>query len=364
MKRKLLLLTTISASLLSANTLEEALSSGSFEGEIAAYTEYKDNKVDENSAFSMGYLNLMYQSGYFHGFNTTVGFRANSKLNEKHKGDYDGGESLPKALLHTANISYNHDLFDFTIGRGELDYEWATDFHEGAILRLKPLQDLILSVGHSRKVATVDEDEPMTNFERFNKKDGLWFFDLTYDGIEDSTINLYSYSVNNIASWYGGGFWYDNEFFGFTAKGAVSDEKKYGQEHDGHIYNLELRGKLDDFVLSGGYIATDKKGGVGSMEIAGESINPLDEGDKVYEADAKTYYIGAEYEYGDFSFETIYAHTKFKDEELKKKEKEFNFIAEYEIVKNLNIGALYAKIKSDEKDESYSKYSLNLRYNF
>lgn len=371
MKNNLSLITilTLSVSALQADSfdLADALQSGSFEGDAVIYSELQDKKEQKDARFTMGSFGFIYESARFHGFGVSAGFRANGKIEEKEDGDYKGdNDNAPSVLLHTANISYEHEFGLLKVGRQELDLEWATDFHESVVGVFTPLANTTLTIGHTRKVAEANEDEALIKFEKFNKNDGAQFVDIAYDGFENTLLNAYAYHSNDIATWYGAKADWDNEMVGFTLQGAKSSEKedKNGAEHDGHIYNIEARGSYANFSLNGGYITTSNSGGIGSMDTLGDNINPLDEGDKVYEPDAKTYYIGLGYGFGNLSLDAMYGHTKYKDDSVKKKEKELNFSADYAFNDNFSIGGLISKIDADANEDDYTKFALNATYQF
>ncbi|NLC28518.1 MAG: Opr family porin [Campylobacteraceae bacterium] len=370
MKNKLSIITAtilLGSSALEASSfdLADALESGTLGGDIGIYGEYQDKKEEKDARFSMGSLGLTYESAKFHNFGLSLGFRANGKIEEKEDGDYDN-ENAPSVLLHSANISYEVEFGSLAVGRQELDLEWATDFHEAIVGVFTPLTDLTITAGHSRKVGEASEDEPLVKFDKFNGNDGAQFLDVAYSGVNNMLLKAYAYNANDIATWYGAKVEWDSEVLGFTLHGAKSDEKedKKGAEHNGHIYHIEARGAYADFALNGGYVTTSKNGGIGSMETMGESINPLDEGDKVYEHDARTYYIGLGYEFGDLSLGVLCGNTKYKDDDMKKREKEINFSADYTFSENLTIGALVTKIDAHENENDYTKFALSATYSF
>jgi hypothetical protein len=356
-------LSIIASLVLAANSLQadsfditDALQSGSFSGDIMVYHESID--ATPNAGFSMGSLGFAYESAKFRGFGLNLGFRANNEFDERNDGDYsDGGE--PRVLLHTANISYEGDGFSAIVGRQELDLEWATDFHEAVVGVFTPLTDLTIIAGHTIRLGVADQDAPLERFSKINGNDGTQLLDISYTGIEDTLLKAYMYNANDVATWYGLKGEWDSEMFGFTLHGAQSSEDAAGAA-DGAIYHIEGRLNVAGISLSGGYIDTDKDAGIGSMDAIGESINPLEEGNQVYEADARTYYVGAGYEISSISLGAMYAQTKYGQD----KESEINFSADYAFNDNLSFGGIVADVDAQNSTEDYTKFAINATYAF
>lgn len=336
--------------------ITDALQSGSFSGDVMIYHESID--ATPNAGFSMGSLGFAYESAKFRGFGLSLGFRANNEFDERNDGDYSDGNE-PRALLHTANISYEGDGFGAIIGRQELDLEWATDFHEAAVGVFTPLADLTITMGHTIRVGVADPDGPMEGFSKINGNDGAQLLDIAYTGIEGALLKAYMYNANDVATWYGLKGEWDSEMFGFTVHGAQSSEDAAGAP-DGAIYHIEGRLNIVSISFSGGYVSTDEDAGIGSMDAIGESINPLEEGNQVYEADARTYYLGAGYEFGSVSLGAMYGETKYGSD----KESEINFSADYAFNDNLSFGGIVADIDAQDSTEDYTKFAINATYTF
>ncbi|MBE0495835.1 MAG: Opr family porin [Campylobacterales bacterium] len=355
-KLSLAAIAVLATSVLHADSfdIEDALKSGSFGGDFTLYGESIDAKPD--SGFSMGSLGLHYESARYRGFGFAAGFRANNDLSEKENGDYSDGDE-PKALLHTANISYTNEAFTVIGGRQELDLEWAGDYHEALVGVFTGLPNTTITLAHTIRLAVADTDAPLEKFEKFNGSDGAQVLDVAYEGVENTMLNAYYYNANDLASWYGAKAAWDTETFGLTAHGAFSNEDT---QKDGSILHAEVRGTFINLGLSAGYITTDKDVGAGTMSALGDNINPLEEGDKVYGADAKTTYVGVTYEIGALSLGALYGHTKYGSD----KEKEFNFTAEYAFSDAFSLGALIVDVNAQDSDEDYTKFSLNAVYAF
>ena len=360
MKKNLSIIASIAlvASSLQADSFDitDALQNGSFSGDVMIYHESID--ATPNAGFTMGSLGFAYESAKFRGFGLNLGFRANNEFDERNDGDYSNGDE-PRVLLHTANISYDGEGFGVIVGRQELDLEWATDFHEAVVGVFTPLSDLTITAGHTIRVGVADPDAPLERFSKINGNDGAQLLDIAYTGVEGALLKAYMYNVNDIATWYGAKAEWDNDMLGFTLHGAQSSEDTVGAD-DGAIYHIEGRANIAGIAISGGYIDTDKDAGIGSMDSIGESINPLEEGNQVYEADARTYYIGLGYEISSVSLGAMYGETKYGSN----KESEINFSADYSFNDNLNFGGIIADIDAQNSADDYTKFAIKAKYEF
>lgn len=383
----------LSSNLVANNSIEEAIKGGTISGDVTLYGERQNNSghntADEkvkDSGFTMGSINLMYETGDFNGFKAAVGFRGNHDFSEVEDNDYfnedDEGYQEKTAILHTANISYTNAYFGLTFGRQEIDLEWMGDFHEAAVLAVTAIPDTTIVAGYSERIAVADEDAFLEKFDDLG--DGAFVLDAKYEGIENLVLNPYYYNVdkdvededtgrhrNADASWYGLKADFDTEMFGITLHGAKSSEDENGVD-DGQIIHAEGRFNIAGLGLAAGYIKTDSDGGIGSMDAAGDNINPFDaiiggDGNQVYSTDAKTAYIAATYELAGIGLTAVYGQTKYDNEDDDIKEKEFDLGAEYGITENLSVAALYINVDSDkptEDYEDYDKFTLTLQYSF
>ena len=334
--------------------LADAFENGKISGDITIYGEkVSDDATDPG--FTMGSIGLGYETESYKGFKAAVAFRGNNDFSEENDGDY--GDNDTKAVMSIANISYENDLFALTIGRQEIDLEWMGDFHEAVVGAIKSIPNTSLVVGYSKRATAVDPDGALANFSKFNNDDGAFVVDLKYEGIDNIAIDIYGYSADNIANWYGVKIDYDIEQFGATGHYASSSEDVAGVD-DGSIVHFELRGGFKGVSFNAGYISTDSDGGIGSMDALGDNINPLEEGNEVYSANSDTFYIGASYEYEDVALGAMYGNSDFGSGD----EDEFDFTAEYSVNDQMTIGGVFATVDGTNND--YNKFALTLAYSF
>jgi hypothetical protein len=362
--KKILSLATMSCLATSgvmAESLSEAFKNGKVSGDIVLHAERQNNNgTTLDAGFTNGSLGLSYETGEYKGFKASVGFRANSDFSEVENGDF--GEDETKALLHTANISYNSEFIDVIVGRQEIDLEWMGDFHEAYVAVLKPTRNLALVLGYSDKIAVADPDAKLEKFTKIGE-DGVYVFDAKYSGIEGLGLNAYYYSANDIADWYGTKVDYDTDMFGATAHYARSNVDALIASQDGSIFHIEARGAFADFNLKTGYITTDKDIGVdGIMNNIGDNISPFEDGNQVYVADSNTYYFGASYTIAGVELGAIYGQSKYGA--TNDKEKEFNFSADYGVTDELSLGFLFVDLSAQNSTDDYNRIGFTASYAF
>lgn len=330
-----------------ANSINEMFSNGSVSGDLVVYGEQQNNSgTTDDAGFTMNSVGLAYETAEFNGFKSSLGFRANNKFSELEDADYD--ESAPSSIMHTANISYTHEYASLAIGRQEIDLEWMGDFHEAVVGAITAIPDTTIVLGHSRRKAVADADAVLEAYADFNGVKGASVIDAKYEGVEGLALNAYYYNVEDVASWYGAKADYDytDNLFGGTLQYAASNEDVAATE-DGSILAVEVRGSHSGFSANLGYIATDKDGAIGSMSAVGDNINPLEDGNQVYVAEANTIYLGLGYELDALALGAIYGSTDYSS--ASNTETELNVTADYAINDELTLGALYVNVGAQDK---------------
>lgn len=343
----------------SADDLGGAFSQGSFSGDINLHHKRLENSSSRNSGYTTSYLGLKYLSAPFHGTRLGLAFRNGSGLQEAYDGDADEGDN---SLLTEAYLHFSGDTLDLTLGRQAIDLEWVGDYHQALVVSTSVFADSELTFGYSHSKAVANPDEFQDSFADIGA-DGGYFLDLKLAPTDGLILNPYLLHSDDLFTGYGikaelelaGGF-------GLTLQGAASDVVVAG-ESDGGILHLELRGQLGDLALNAGQITTDSDGGIGYLETLGDNINPLEEGNQVYVADATTRYLGAEYSLGRFTLGAIYGISKYGASE----EREFNFSAGIDLsslTDNLSLGLVFADVDAQSSSDDYRKYSPLLSYEF
>ena len=146
---------------------------------------------------------------------------------------------------------------------------------------------------------------------------------------------------------------------GGVAHYAQSDvDKSFGIANgyeDGSIGHVELNTTFADISAAVGYIKTDKDGGAGAMDVAGDNINLFEDGNQVYSADARTVYGSLGYTIADIELGALYGQTTYGSTD--DKEKELNLTASYPITESLVASLLYGDVTADSNNTDYSDYN-------
>jgi hypothetical protein len=346
------------------NSLADAFKKGTVSGAVDIYAESYSvsDSTQKDHGFTVGSVGLNYETGSFKGFKASLGFRANHNFSEVEDGDYGDG-SEPTAVLNTANVSYENDYFSLILGRQEVDLEWMGDFHEAYTGVITAIPNTTITYVHSVRYDgdAGNDDSALGNFDKTNGNNGVDAVDVKYDGpINGMQLNGYYYHAQDVADWYGAKVNFDNDMFGFTAQYAQSSSDDLTANLDGSILATEARGNIKGASLSIGYIATDKDGGIGGMDMVGDNINPLEDGNHVYDADADTVYGSASYEISDIGLSVMYGSTDYGNNN----EAELNIGVEYDGVKNLEFEAVYVNINSDDITTDGNAIKAKLTYSF
>jgi hypothetical protein len=340
-------------------SIKEAFEKGKTSGDISVYHENTDAKNSQsNSGLTSGSLGLNYETDSFNGFSTSLGFRANHEFYEKNKGvDYE--ESYENdAIMNIASLKYANEDLSISIGRQEIDLEWLGDFNEAVVAQITTIPDNNITMGYTKRQAEIGIDF-VEDFRNINENKGVYVVDVKNTNFENIELNPYFYSAPDLADFYGFKFSYDNDLFGTTAHYVLSSEDT---QKDGNIYNLEARLNILGLALSSGYIGTQKDVGAGNISNFGDNMSPLDDGEQVYSADAKTIYATASYPINDLTLKAIYGTTQFGENNLDADE--FNLIAEYSISEELSTALTYVDYKEDQNDSNYEKLFANITYSF
>jgi hypothetical protein len=348
----------LTSSIYANDSIDQAFKNGKVTGDVTLYGE-KQNNTNNNpdSGFTSGSIGLAYETGDINGFKAALGFRGNHDFSEVEDNDYDGGNDV-KSLLHTANISYGNDIANVTVGRQEIDLEWMGDFHEAAVVGITAIADTEITLGYTKRIAVADADAVLEEYSKVNNDEGAYVLDVKYEGIKGLAINPYYYHAEDTANWYGIKTDFDTDSFGLT--GHIAQTNEDTSSNDGQIIHVEARTSFSNIGLNLGYITTDKDAGIGSMEAAGgDNINPLEDGNQVYEADADTTYLGLSYEIASIELGSIYGQTKY----AQNKEKELNITADYSITESLSTGLLFVDVDGQGSDD-YNKLTATLEYSF
>ncbi|MDR1008604.1 MAG: Opr family porin [Campylobacteraceae bacterium] len=342
-----------------STNIADALKNGKINGEFFIYAEQSDIKGADNEGFGSGSFNLGFTTDSLYGFKLDVGSRANHAFWE-----IDGGEyaQIDKAVLHTANIAYSHPHLDVILGRQEINLEWMEDFHEALVGVTRALPYTTITVGYTQRVAVADGDKPLRGFAEIGDiaDNGAFVADIKYDGIEYLVLNPYVYYADDVALWAGAKAAYDGDFgefkIGGTLQYVLSDEDNI---NDGSFLQAEARGTFAGVNAFLGFLKTDKDGGVGSIRAAGDNVNFFEDGDQIFEIDARTFYIGVNGAWNKFEFGGIFGSTEYAGGKMR----ELDLTIAYDLTEHFNLSAAFVN-GNGEGDNDYNKIIAQAIYSF
>jgi hypothetical protein len=343
-----------------STSIANALKIGSFGGEFSVYGQQTDPKHGSDNGYGVGSFNMFYSTDSFYGFKLSAGSRANHAFWEVHSGNYKNGET-DKAILHTANIAYSHEYFDAILGRQEINLNWMSDFHEALVGVLKVAPDTAIILGYSQRAAAADFDAPLAPFAKLGEK-GAFVADVQWKGVEGLVVNPFVYYASKVAKWGGAKVDYDLEISDFAVGGTAQYTlSKENSGEDGSFLQVEARGGFKGLNAKLGYFKTDKKGGAGSITAAGDNVNPFEDGDQIFEVDARTFYLGASYEIANFTLSALYGDTKFAGDE---KFKELDLGVGYQLSEKLALQGFLINGNGNGSYDDYTTIKLGASYSF
>lgn len=212
------------------------------------------------------------------------------------------------------------------MGHQEIEQEWITDFQEAAYLEFQPSAQTHLRTGWSRRFAIGDIDEITEQFEDIGD-DGVFFADVILTS-ENEKFELIPYILHTPEFFTGYGIKIafspnDRLLLGSHWGGSNVEED---DEEDGSIFHLFATLEHWPWSGGGGVIATGDSG-VGLLDSFGDSIDPFEEASLVYEADALTYYLTAQYQSDSLDVVFVGGRTETDDQY----ENEITLLLEYDL---------------------------------
>lgn len=351
-----------------ADTLEKAFKSGTIEGELGVYGQSQDPKASDKNGFSGGHIMLNYETQSFYNFSVGLGAWANTIFDDKASGDYDGNTIANKAIFRQAFIKYEDgELLKVVAGRQEVDFQWMTDFIEGARVDIGYIDNVTMTLLWAKRQAVVDVDE-VGNFEDMNAHKGVFMADVKYTPFSWLEFNPFYYHAEDKFKAPGMKttltFEPMDELKTTTALTYTKGNSEIEGTPDGAVTQFEQGFEFLGAKLALGYIKVDKDG-TADLNAYGDQM-PFEEAQNTLSPDARTPYISVSYEIDKLKLETIYGRTKYYDADADAKlvEKEFNIKATYEVLKDLEASLMYVNVKNDDDSQSYNAIKAGVNYKF
>ncbi len=359
-----------------ANTVDSAFKEGKVSGSLGLYGQKIDAKGDSttgngDSGYGNGNATLGFETASLYGFTGKAEFKGNVKLGEMEHSDYNTGAPFQNhSLMTEAYIKYTNDAFFVSAGRQAIDLEWLADYNEAVVAGITAIPDTVAVLGYTARKAEsgIDLSE---DFYDINRNKGAFVTDVKYTGLKSVEFNPYAYSAPDLVDFYGLKTTFTADMFGVIAHYAKSsvDGSVAGTNDDdgnliddGSIGHVELNATVSDFTAAIGYIKTDKDAGVGLMASYGDNISPLEDGNQVYVADAKTTYGSVGYTIGAVALGALYGETEYGVNN--DKEDELDLTAEYTITESLTASLVYADINAEVGSDDYNKVLATVEYTF
>jgi len=335
------------------------------------------DKTEKDFGTGNAHLRLAYTTPSFAGFSAKVEGIGNAKLYEKEKKQYDR-LFQNKALLTQGYLQFAiKDAISIKTGRYKSDLEWFRYYNQGAIAEIS-LPYTLVSIGYSNK----NSESHINKSEDFHKpffdddstikaKKGVYLIDIQNESLGIVKFNPYYYQMPDYGRFFGLKLDFDEKYFDLALQYAKSKyNNKIVQDGDGSIATIETALKITEKDrLFAGYIKADKKYGAKLITSFGKK-NPFEDGDYLYDPNAKTWYVGANVTdnrsivtygalYGNTTYDDIGSHKSLKNKEL-------NLSVDFNITKALDIGFMFVLDDNHNNGDNldYKKYLLGVWYNF
>ncbi|MCG3673306.1 Opr family porin [Aliarcobacter butzleri] len=370
----------LSSSFVFANevkTFDDAFKSGKASGTLGLYGKhvdynsevdnYNQTKLVGKAGYLNGYATVGYETASLYGFSAKAEFRGNLDLGEINNNDRKNSDLAPfenNALMSEAYLKYANDNFFVVAGRQAIDLEWLGDYHEAVVAGITAVPDTTIVLGWTKRKAesTAELSQDFYDLNPVDGNKGAYVVDVKYAGFEGIELNPYYYNAPDVADWYGLKVTASTDYFGAIAHYAQGNtDSKIGTDNE-NIAHVELNTELDGFTAAVGYIKTDKDAGATIMTTGGDNISPFEDGNYVYDPDAKTVYGSLGYTIADVELGALYGQTEYGV--AKDKEKELNLSVGYSFTESLAASVLYVNVDAENSDDNYDKWIAAVEYTF
>jgi|GEM_PF-876009 len=363
----------------SAGNLSEAFTMGEVAGHLGLYGQQVKQKGGaagelDRFGFAAASASLTCETAPFHGLSLGFGAWGNTRVYQRNDADENPPDGDYRAalgddaLIHQAFFRYQHEgLGQLTVGRQESDLAWLTDYIQGVAAQFTLMEGFELTLGWAKRQSVVEFDEVSRGFGLMNGNRGLYFLDVKYTPVEGLELSPYYYHADELFKAPGIRASYTfTPVEGFesvsVAQYVSASAGQEGGLDDGDFLWLSQDFSHGDAAFGGGYLVVDRRGS-GGIESFGDQ-QPFEDGNRVFEADARTWYLTASRKLGELALGLLYGQTRYLDGEDTLREKELDLSAEYEFIKGLSLGLVYVKVDHDDPAESYQAVKSLLTYQF
>lgn len=356
---------------LNAQNLGDAISNGKITGEVAA--TYEGRRVDKeipmwknyysDTNYSVGSLALKYETDQWYNLSAAAKFRGYATIFEGGKGEehYKGyGDAAERfwetdgkknSDLEEGYLKYKLNNFSVIAGRQAISTDWVNKTHDavraGATFGDTTV-DAIWSYKHGRIYAR--DYRPM---EKINDDRGVYKLDVTHKFNQYVSASVYDFMAPDARDIYGGKLNFTLGDTTLKTHYAVNKDDKDSQK-DSSLMEAVLSTTYKGFTPYLGYVSIDKDAGFTHM--AGEIVNPFEEGDQIFLRGAQTYYLGLKKTFLDLTANVLYGITKYDESNDYSgrsgdyKKDELNLWLDYAINKDLTASLGYALTNEDSEE--------------
>jgi len=372
-----------SCSIASADSLAQTLKDGKVSGEFT--TTFENRSVDKeltkwsnyynNTSYGVGSFALKYETGVWNNLSLTSKLRAYTTLFEgnkdethyKGKGDaserfYEKDGSAQTVDIEELFLTYGLENVTIKAGRQFIATDWMNKTQDALRVNANFKDTSIEAIWSKRDGRVYSRDyRPV---EDINENDGVYKIGLTQKFNENISATVYDFIAPDVRDIIGGKV---NLNYGDTAVRAhyaVNKDDKDGTK-DSSIIDLMISSKIGDFSPYAGYIQIDKDAGFTHM--AGETINPFEEGDQMYLKNAKTYYVGVSKSFGKLSSTLLLGSTSYDKGTKNYTQEEATVWLGYPLTKDLKSNLGYTVVKNDKADTDetdLNQVNVTLTYSF
>ena len=373
---------------LHASPLETLLQGSKFSGEIGAYSETRrvisgtKTTYFNDTSWLVGSAALNYELSFLDALKLGIGGRGSVPIYEGDRnyrtlhGKGDSTERIyegDRALLSQLFLGYDDGVNTLKIGRFEMINDWSSKIQDGVRVTSEAAPNLLLDASYSKRRGRAYLKE-MWGFTKLNEGRGIFNAGATYKQ-GGASVKIYALYASELFSALGGKISYESGGFqsgagemklGWMLHYARSDERK--QSGDGSLAEAKIYGVLEGTKLTLAYVKSGKSVGWGSMNLAGDQIVFFEEGDVIYERDARTYYAAFDTKIKKLNLGMLLGTTKYRLKRADDKtyrQNELTARLGYEIAKNLGAFATFDRtFKAQPRYPAMMQISAGLVYSF
>jgi hypothetical protein len=375
-----------------AKRMFSTLRAGSINGKAGVYFEHisyeKDLFVEEDQNIKLDDSNLVipyfqvdYISPRYRDITFGAGLTGYTSINDR--SEKKNGISDPDSIIfHHLYLSYA--LSDTTLKLGRQSFKdsiFLTDYYEAFSIHTNEIDTVMFSFYLVDKVAESDIDT-FTEFENINRSnekidDFLYAAEAGWNIIEGSLkTTLYYYHQGHLYDLYGARFMFSHDILDDLSLGfhfdfyATVEDSSNGMRNvnddvdDTNIFHCTPYLEFHGLTLSAGYIEADRLVGAREGGLIDDYFNPLNEGNQVYEPDAKTWYGALEYQRDQYTIGLIIGSTDYRDDGQRLEETEFDLNAGYTFREGFMLEAELAHVQSDSPEGDFTLLEMAFTFNF